>query len=69
MRLIVEKMDGEVYVYLESERTYEANQPSRESDGSRRLTGRLLLEECDLSAYADNVHWVFDVNWSGEDDD
>lgn len=59
MRLIVEKIEGTVYVYLEGEVEYAKNQEDRETEGSRRLTARLLSEECDTSVYADNVHWVF----------
>jgi hypothetical protein len=61
MRLIIEKLEGIVYVYLEEEAIYRANESVRLDDGSRRLTCRLFDEECDTSVYADNVHWVFDV--------
>lgn len=69
MRLIVEKLEGTVYVYLEAEATFAVNESQRLDDGSRRLTGRLFSEECDTSVYADNVHWVFDVNWVDPEDD
>jgi hypothetical protein len=61
MRLIIEKLEGTVYVYLEDEAKHRANEASRLDNGSRRLTCRIFDEECDTSVYADSVHWVFDV--------
>lgn len=69
MRLIVEKLDDGVYVYLESEQTYYANENSRIEDGSRRLPATILNEECDLSVYASGVHWVFNVEGIADDED
>lgn len=66
MRLIVEKMDGDVYVYLESEALYRSNEAER---GSRRLPTSILDWECDLSAYADDVHWVFDLEGYDDEDE
>lgn len=68
-RLVIEKLDGEVHVCIESETSHEINQALREAEGSRRLSGRLFHEESDLSAFADNVHWVFSVTWGCLDDD
>jgi hypothetical protein len=69
VRLIVEKMDDEVFVYLESEQQYFENETARLDEGSRRLPPALLREECDLSIYASGVHWVFNVNAEGVEDD
>jgi len=70
MRLIVEKLDGEVFVYMETEREYDNNEPERIDEGSRRLPFSILNQECDLSAYADNVHWSFYLpSEYGEDED
>jgi hypothetical protein len=69
MRLIVEKLDDDVFVYLESEQQYFENESARLDGGSRRLSPALLKEECDLSIYASGVHWVFNVNAEGFADD
>lgn len=69
MRLIVEKLDGNVFAYFENERDYFRNETDRCDDGSRRLPATILNEECDLSVYADGVHWVFTMEGADDESD
>lgn len=55
--LIVEKIDGEVHVYMESANHYENAKQWRYD--SIELSPEVLGHECNLAAYGDNVHFVF----------
>lgn len=57
MKLLIEKIDGTVYAYRETEKHHKAVQPKR---GTPRLDPTLLSEDCDLSDYSD-FHMVFDL--------
>lgn len=57
--LICEKSKGSVYLYMEDEQRYAENEPKRFEAMDHRLDINILDLECDLSAYADNVYFVF----------
>jgi len=60
-RLIYEKSAGSTYLYMETEAAYAETEPKRQ-EILRRLDFRLLDLECDLSAYADNIYFVFPLD-------
>lgn len=57
--VIVQKMSGRVYTYLETAEHFESAEQHRRADGCQRLDAMLLGIECDLSIYADNTYFVF----------
>lgn len=57
--LICEKSKGSVYLYMEDEQRYAENEPKRQEVLDHRLDINILDLECDLSAYADSVYFVF----------
>jgi hypothetical protein len=60
--LICEKSKGSVYLYMEDKQRYAKNEPKRLEVMDHRLDINILNLECDLSAYADNVYFVFRLN-------
>lgn len=57
--VIVQKLNGRVYTYMETEEHYKNAEQHRVADGGFRLDTSLLGFECDLRAYGDNVYFVF----------
>ena len=58
MKLIVQNIDGAIYAYTEKESHFKAASKTR---GTKQLDPALLDNECNLSAYGDNFHFVFDL--------
>lgn len=59
MKLIVEKKNGRVYVYRESERMFKFLEKLKER--KNRISGRLLDEDCDVCDYYDDFYMVFNL--------
>ncbi len=57
MKLVVQNIDGDIYVATESERLFKRNEKTR---GGERLDPKLLDEQCDVGAYP-NSYFVFDI--------
>jgi hypothetical protein len=60
MKLIIERIDGVVYAYSETERHHRAASKTRSTPA---INPSVLAFECDLSHYG-NFHMVFDVKRS-----
>lgn len=58
MKLIVERLDGAVYVYRETETHFYKMQDSRTTT---RLDPVILDNECDISHIDGDFHMVFDL--------
>jgi hypothetical protein len=62
MKLIVEKVDGQIHVYREDEKHFNKAQHQRLVDKSIRIDPSSLDGECNLDTYPDNdFHIVFDL--------
>lgn len=57
--LIVEKSNGRLFVYRETEEHFKLAEAEREREKLHQLPADLLDFECDLSSYADNTYFVF----------
>ena len=57
MKLIIEKINGTVYAYRESKRTFKVNQKQRDTPP---LDPKALNHDCDLDNYSD-FHMVFNI--------
>lgn len=57
MKTVVEKINGNVYVYVNTERHFRKIERTLSGE---RFTYKDLAEECDLSTYPDNCHFVID---------
>lgn len=63
MKLIIEKLCGELYAYMESEDNHRENQKVRDRN-SAQLDIEKLNEECNLRVLlsgVENCHFVFDL--------
>lgn len=58
MRIIVEKWDGAIYVYRETEKQFKRNERHRKGPV---FTGLDLAEDCNMASYPPNCHLVFKV--------
>lgn len=58
--LIVQKLRGKIFTYKETAAHYEIVEGERQVE-SLRLDPKMLEYECDLSAYGDNVYFVFNL--------
>lgn len=58
MKLIIEKINDEIYAYRETEKQYKQNESMR---ATRREEERYLDDNCDLHMIDENVHFVFDI--------
>lgn len=58
--LIVQKIDGEYFVYREDENHFNDVEKSRKKD-SRRLKQSILDEECNLDCLPSNSYIVFEI--------
>lgn len=62
MRLIIEKVSGRIFVYFEDEEHYQNvknNRGTTEIDVQE--AERILDNECDMSFFPDNTHFVVDI--------
>lgn len=59
MKLIIEKIDGSVYAYRESNKQFRKMTPLR--DAGPRLDPERLDHECCLDSYSSDFHMVFDI--------
>ncbi len=57
MRLIIQKLDGSVYVYRETEKMFKNNEKQR---ANPLLDSAVLDDECDLGKYED-FHMVIPI--------
>jgi hypothetical protein len=57
MKLIIQKIGGDIYAYRETESHFKKAEKTR---GTKRLDPEKLNHECDLAAF-DNFHMVFDL--------
>lgn len=57
--LIVERLCGDSYVYIEDEKTFKVNSAQRFLKGRR--TENDLAQECELSTYPDGAYFVFEL--------
>ena len=57
MKLIIEKWNGRVYVFPETDEVFLKNQETR---GGWAHSADDLAEECDLAKYGDG-YWVFEI--------
>lgn len=60
-RLIIEKLDGETFAYIESGRHFRQMEEAREADGLKKLPVELLNHECNLDAYGDGTYFVLEL--------
>lgn len=58
MKLIIEKLDGVVYAYMEREKLFRKLEPTRDTP---LVETSLLNDDCDLDNYSDDFHMVFDI--------
>lgn len=57
MKLIIQKIDGSIFAYTESEKHHKVAEPQR---SGRPLSVLKLDQECDLGKY-DNFYMVVDI--------
>ncbi len=57
MKLIIEKLNGQVFIYRESEKHFKKVEPER---GSRLAKLSELDKNCNLDSY-DNCHFVVEI--------
>lgn len=58
MRIIIQKSDGNVYVYRESEESFKNNEPNRIDDGLQRIQFTTFDNDCDTKYMPDNSYCV-----------
>lgn len=58
MKLIIEKIEGQVYAYMEREKHFKNVRCQR---GTPLLDASALNDECDLSKYDDDFYMVFNI--------
>ena len=63
MKLIIERLDSDYYVYCESENHHKVAESERLREGSKRLSKKALNDECNLDHIKreGDFHMVFDL--------
>jgi hypothetical protein len=59
MKLIIERIDGTVYAYRESNKQFRKMEPQR--NAGRLMNPEQLDHECCLESYSSDFHMVFDI--------
>jgi hypothetical protein len=59
MKLIIERIDGTVYAYRESNKQFRKMEPQR--NAGRLMDPERLDHECCLESYSSDFHMVFDI--------